>query len=318
MKHLRGWILRGLMAAAICGVSASVAGASDPTAGSRDGIPVYQLQPDALPDVHDGTLADWLDLVPGPSLTDRDFVNILSDEELDTTDMSAVVYLGWMQTPPRLYVGVRRIDDKHLNEYTGAAPDQLADHDGVELMVDGDRSGGVYKIRDHEVEHTREEVLLSEQAQAQKYCALATSPDGRSLALKGVGDLSRRWATALPYADSGGAEFPSAGSGRDTTIIEIYVTPWDSLHYEGYAASLASDLRVGCRIGLQIALPDYDDSPGTWNGLYTIFGGKPSDLRADDWVDAVLVQCSGMSCGGDGSTAVPASLSWGRMKSVGR
>ena len=42
---------------------------------SQAQIPIYELSEDALPDIHDGSLADWAHLVPGPSLSTPDFVD---------------------------------------------------------------------------------------------------------------------------------------------------------------------------------------------------------------------------------------------------
>ena len=47
-------------------------------------FPIYEIPTVDLPDVHDGTLEDWEDIVPGASVTDADFAS--------SVDLDDVIY----------------------------------------------------------------------------------------------------------------------------------------------------------------------------------------------------------------------------------
>ena len=73
--------------------------------------------PDSLlPDLHDGTLADWERLFAVPVLTDSDFVslNIGDGAPIGAPDLSARIYLGWHRSTNRLYAAIERLDDAYV------------------------------------------------------------------------------------------------------------------------------------------------------------------------------------------------------------
>jgi hypothetical protein len=177
-------------------------------------------------------------------------------------------------------------------------------HDSIQLMVDGDHSGGAYVIRGGTVPDKKtdpeayeayvEEVRLADNLQAQKYQAIAVALDQRHLRLNGSVDLRKPWATQPPYGDGLGTQDPSP---PQRSLVELYVTAWDSLNYHGAEYSQPSRLRPGGVIGLQVAVIDYDQDSRDWDGFYTVNGGRPSDYEADSWLEAVLLPRDGGSTG---------------------
>lgn len=289
---------------------------------SADPIPIYELASEALPDVRDGTVADWLELVPGPSLTTADFRDAAwrAGEPIESGD-EVRVYLGWNAALARIYVAVERSDDFSIDNYMGSGTgDDMTLHDSIQLMVDGDHSGGGYVIRGGTVPDKKtdpeayeayvEEVLLAEDLQAQKYQAIAVALDQRHLCLSGPADLRKPWATQPPYGDGLGTQDPSA---PQRTLVELYVTAWDSLNYHGAEYSRTSRLRPGGMIGLQVAVIDYDQDSRDWDGFYTVNGGRPSDYEADSWLEAVLLPRDGGSTGSG-----IAAGGWGWIKDLRR
>ena len=60
-------------------------------------FPVYELATFDLPDLHDGTLEDWEDVLPGTSLTHDDFapLNVSDGAGIDPADLAYRTFMAW-------------------------------------------------------------------------------------------------------------------------------------------------------------------------------------------------------------------------------
>ena len=76
--------------------------------------PIYELPTSDLPDLHDGTLEDWEESVPGSSLDHTYFVPVGGDGIVDPEDLAVRFFLAWHYATGRIYVGAERIDDVYL------------------------------------------------------------------------------------------------------------------------------------------------------------------------------------------------------------
>ena len=208
------------------------------------------------------------------------------------------LWLGWNETNNRLYLAAERTDDVYINEYGGGAPATVWQYDSVEFMVDGDHSGGQYNFNNSET-MTDEEKARNQNSQAQKWNAIFDAPDG---AHSGVSGPSRGL-NSTPLSDGGGG---STGGGPTLSILEIYVTPYDDIIFADQDGSRATDLEAGNIIGLQIAMPDFDEEPREYRGYHTLSGQAATFRFAERFVDARLV-------GADAATSV-ADMSWARIK----
>ena len=132
-------------------VAQSDATEARPKVGSLDdavyGVPhVYAGQLD----LHDGSIEDWYALGLSPNFTGADLVPTAASgtgARMSPPDLSVTVFLAWSQHPPRLYAAIQSSDDVYVNAYDGAQAHEMWRYDGVQLMVDGDHSGGEYHCR---------------------------------------------------------------------------------------------------------------------------------------------------------------------------
>ncbi|MFA6109691.1 MAG: hypothetical protein WDA75_13070 [Candidatus Latescibacterota bacterium] len=284
---------------------------------------VYELPTGDLPDVHDGSIAEWEYLVPNASLTIYDFAQMVgitgtlgSDDLLSADDLAAQVYLGWNGDTQRLYFAIERVDDVYINAFDGTGPlgpaSGVYNQDSAEFLVDGDHSGGEYGAYwDCSGTDATEECFESSQQQAQQYQLIAQSLDDRLIYLV---NQRKDWASLLPWADAGGAQ---AGEAPNHSVIEGYVTPWDELSLEGPERSRASQLAAGRFIGFQVSLLDFDEQPGKLHAYFTVEGQSEAWHLADRFVDGLLLSCPDGDCSqAQGSAVVPDS--WARIKATFR
>jgi hypothetical protein len=304
MKKSFVMMLAGLLVVALSGI-----------AGAHIGTmiyPIYELSTADLPDLRDGTLQDWQDVLPGASLDQNAFapLNVGDGAGINPADLAYRVFFAWNSADQRLYMAIERVDDVYINTYAGGDLTNLWQFDSIEFMVDGDHTGGAYNGFSAE-EYSAEEIKLLTNYQAQQFVAIAEAPDNRLLGYQGNG---QGWVTLPPYADAGGFSF---GESPNTSVIEMAVTPWDELNWQGPAQSKASALYADKIIGFQISVPDFDKGcascdPGGYHGFHTL-SGQPNTWRlAENFVDGQLVPCTGGDCG-QGPTAVQ-SDSWARIK----
>ena len=252
-------------------------------------------------DLFDADISDWEDVVGDASLTPEDFFadpDVGDGAQYNPADMDYRVWLGWNETNNRLYLAAERTDDVYINEYSGGAPATVWQYDSVEFMVDGDHSGGQYNFGNSET-MTDEEKARNQNSQAQKWNAIFDAPDGRILGYPGRAE----WLNSVPLSDGGGG---SVGGGPTVSILEIYVTPYDDIIFADQEGSVATDLEAGNIIGLQIAMPDFDEEPQKYRGYHTLSGQAATFRFAERFVDAQLV--------GAGDATAVADRSWARIK----
>lgn len=299
MKKSFVMMLAGLLVVALSGM-----------AGAHIGTviyPMYELATADLPDLRDGTLQDWEDVLPGSSLDHNAFapLNVADGAAINPADLAYRVFFAWSSAEQRIYMAIERVDDVYINTYAGGDLTNLWQFDCVEFMIDGDHTGGAYNGFSAE-EYTAEEIKLLTNYQAQQYPAIAEAPDGRQLGYQGSG---QGWVTVPPFGDAGGFSF---GESPNTSVIEMAVTPFDELNWQGPQLSKRSDLFANKIVGFQISVPDFDAAAGAYHGFHTL-SGQPNTWRlAEMFVDGELVPCTGGDCGA-GPTAVQ-SDSWARIK----
>ena len=270
--------------------------------------PIYEIPQHELPDLYDGSLNEWEDFLPGASLDFLDFGSNaqVADAHVDPNDLAFRVFLGWSDVEQRIYIGVERYDDVYINTYDGGGMMQMWRHDGLEVMIDGDHSGGQY--RNWSGDYGEEELLHLWDGQAQRYFMLPESPDGHLICSD---NEYQEWATHPPWAEVGGAQ---RGDAPSVATIEAAITPWDDLHWKGPEYSTPSPLFAGKYIGFQIVVGDFDAEPGKHSGYYSVAAEAPLAIDSSTFVDGVLLSYA------DGAWHEPESVSavrqdsWGRIK----
>jgi hypothetical protein len=276
--------------------------------------PLYELPTDELPDLYDGTLADWEDVLPGTSLTHDDFAPLAVGDGagIDPADLAYRIYMAWNSADQRVYFCIERIDDVYINTYEGGSPENIWKYDGAELMLDGDHTGGDYNGFNADEVGGEEQKKLLTGFQAQQYTMIPESPDGHIL---GNNTSATGWVTQLPWAEAGGF---AEGEAPTTSVIESAWTPWDELNWQGPEYSLRSSLVADRIIGFQVSVMDWD-VVDQYHGFHTLSGLANTWRMADNFVDGELVGCDYSDCGSApipiDQTAVQAE-SWGRIKAT--
>jgi hypothetical protein len=275
-------------------------------------FPVYELSTGELPDLRDASLADWEDVLGGVSWTHDDFAPLaVSDGAgIDPADLAYRSFMAWHYPTQTIYICVERVDDVYINTYPGGAPQDLWKNDGLELMIDGDHSGGDYAGWSAD-DLGEETAKLLYGYQAQQYVLVPESPDGKYVGHNGS---ASGWATDPPWGDAGGTAF---GEAPTTSIMEAYVTPWDELNWQGPTMSKRSLLEPERIIGFQISVMDWD-VVGTYHGFHTLSGLASTWRMADNFVEGELIGCDYDDCSGGTGDINPAveSESWGRIKAT--
>ena len=272
-------------------------------------FPLFEIPTGDLPDLHDGTLEDWEDVLPGTSLDHNDFapLNVSDGAGINPEDLAYRAFMAWHSASQTLLMAIERVDDVYVNTYEGGDLTGLWRFDSIEFMVDGDHTGGAYNAFSAD-EYTEDERKLLTNFQAQQYVAIAESPDGRTLGYQGSG---QGWVTLPPWADAGGF---ASGESPNTSVIELQVTAWDELNWQGPELSRRSNLVAGGIIGFQISVPDFDTEAGAYHGFHTL-SGQPNTWRlAENFVDGELVGCDIGDCGSAPTPTAVAEYSWGRIK----
>lgn len=55
-------------------------------------VPIYELAPQQIPDLHDGSLSDWAEELPNAALTHLDFSN---PSQIGADDLAFRIFLAW-------------------------------------------------------------------------------------------------------------------------------------------------------------------------------------------------------------------------------
>jgi len=275
--------------------------------------PIYELPTADLPDLHDGTLEDWEEVLPRASLDHNDFVSwgdggpTTPGPPIDPDDLAFRVFLAWHSASQRIYVAVERLDDVYL-----------AGEGGAQLMIDGDHSGGQFWFFEEDGYSEAERELLWE-SQAQTY-SVSPEREGAGARLY-PGGSDRMWVADGPWADAGAFE---QGEGPNYSVVECTITAWDDLDWRGPEASTRSVLEAGKIIGFQVRIFDMDVAD-RFGGAYVLalstvqFWSEDRSWAHDgfsgNFVDGELIPCHTGDCGSapPGVSAVKMD-SWARIK----
>ncbi|NKB68092.1 MAG: hypothetical protein GKR89_13605 [Candidatus Latescibacteria bacterium] len=261
-------------------------------------VPVLEFAPDQVPDVHDGSLADWErawgGLEPAYTKSDARPLNTAADFGLHPLDLEFNWYFGWSAAANRLYFAAQVFDDIYLRPEGLDIESHAFFYDSLELMVDGDHSGGWYSgftARSYPGEVSPAEDSLMTNLQAQHYSLFPPWPRPAGIAAYSHG---AGWVDRPPYAEVGGGVVPGAAAAgslakRTQYLVEGYVTVWDSLVWHSPDESRPSQLAPGRIVGVQISVSDCDTQPGNCHGYFTLAGAQNAWRHAFQFVDVELV-----------------------------
>lgn len=257
-------------------------------------------------DLHDGFVTDWLEVVGEPTVSARDFIGSAQDP----FSIDFRVWLAWHAATDRIYVAVEWIDDHYVtnwehpgNLYRGRSRFGLRGDGSVMFGVDGDLSGG--GLSNASVPHqtqfaTQAEYLLAVNQEEQIYFAFASPPDdGPRVAMWNMPDWETDWPFHPPYSDGGGGRFSEAPT---VTVLEFYVTAFDSFVWNDASASIVSDLHPDKRIRVNVMVYD-TDSPTDGSAMGSLFWLPGNDALLLGRQSAIVPETVDLS-----------DATWGRVK----
>ena len=278
-------------------------------------IPVYEIPTSDIPDLHDGTLEDWDDIVPGPSLTHKDFGTGWANEYIvDAGDLAFRIFLAWHLGTQRLYGAIEMVDDVYFNRGTFVNYDYswLYHSDCWELLVDGDHSGGAFfppSFRSSQDLYSLHPDLMM--VEAQRYTAVA-EPIGSELNSQRLGLFYYQmdaWFLHPPYADAGGHV---TDEQPVVSVSEISVTLWDKLDVRSAEKSVATTLSPDQIVGFDVFVFDWD---GGKEGEGFLIFGDGNVANANGFKDGILMPCFRDDCSrGEATPSAIETDSWGRIK----
>ena len=300
------WLVAATAGFFLVGVSATLGHVGDRV------YPFYEITEELREtiDLTDGSIEDWKQVGP-PSLTLLDFFiwenpNFSNISQRNPSDLDIQIWLGWMKSPPRIYLASIRADNDYVNEY----PDIVGEmdiHDSITLGIDGDHSGGQLFGYGSEPEET----LVIHNKQAQLYFALPEVPEGRNVQLNG----SRWWESVVwpiepPFSVGGGAV---AGENPTVSVTEFYVTPFDLFVYTSLEESVESELYAGKTIGFRLYVSDVEPKPIMYQAIYDL-QSDPSSGPYMEFSDGLLLGADDMRGQDVGDGSVVRGDSWARIK----
>ena len=285
--------------------------------------PILEITEEARIDLRDGIVDDWGELIGEPTFTALDFTVFESHRQdaltkaYDPSDLDFRIWLGWGQTPPRIYVAAIFSDNAFVGPDSEEISSVVGGHqDHMYLKVDGDHDGAPRIDRTRRTWGTDDDSGIWEQA-AQMYHAFSIPADRPHIALRFVElvfEEDHQWWSYPPYGDGGGSV---SGENPVFWVVEFYVTPFDMLIRKEPESSVVSDLFPGKIIGFQFEVWDFDDHDASQDyaaALYTL--GDHSGLTVRDvfndaasWMDGILI---GDEAGDPGS--VVKTDSWALIK----
>lgn len=260
---------------AACIAACSVAGALErPDVEFK----IFQFPQDMMPRI-DGQTGDW-DIVPDNySIGIDQLVDTMYGVKTNPGDKDITVRVGWVDGLNRLYFLVEAYDDYWDFE----APD--LHNDILELVVDGDLSGGGFLPRYHPADSllTRwDKYSMFHGVHAQNYHIFLPAEGKQWSMIWGC----QPWIHHFPHANAAYSYDFKHGESGDL-VLEFWITPFDYAPHEGPERSVASTLTENKTIGLSWSLLEYDGTHDTgrfkafWNLSHkSSMLGNASDLCA--------------------------------------
>ena len=261
----------------------------------------------------DESVEEWYELVGEPTMSLIDFQYNNTDLP-DPSSLDFRIWIAWHDDPVRIYLAFSASDDVHINS------DGWGSDIEITFAVDADHSGG--GDSDPSLEEAE-----GTWGGAQQYTAFSHMDSGEptlyplytSSSKYGSGyvhDTSDdSWTVLPPYGD---AVSHVAGENPTISLIELYVTPYDS--WGGYDTgpqdAVVSDLKAGQVIGFATIVGDRDTETSSYNLMPEAvrsdnpYGDIIAHYRADAYLDGLLLPAAGTETEG---SAVQSS-SWGMIK----
>ena len=251
--------------------------------------------------VVDGDLSDWTGVDESFGIDTGQFVDLVSDVEVDEEDFSVRLWVGWSEAENRLYIAARVLDDIHQIDRPAGAAILMWQDDDMEVFVDADHSGGQFADFS---ELSAAEQLRRNGAEASHFVVAGPPPDEDFLLNFSAAD----WYSLEDGPFTAAAYRFQAGAGGLTAIeYEMMLVPYDRVDVGAEFQSIRHDMEPGEVLGFNVHFNDFDRDSEVWEAVWSLSGGQNAFRLSERFSDLQLMQAE------TGPTAVR-DLSWGRIK----
>ena len=250
---------------------------------------VFQFPTDQIPRI-DGDASDWAVVPEAYAIKMDQFVDDgRRDRVPDPKNLDVKIRVGWVKGLNRLYVLYEAYD----NYWDFAGPG--LHNDTLELIVDGDASGGPLLPPGANRSFTAEKVGAPAAARDERISAAeahwaiqgAHAQNYHIFTPAAAKDWCMAWNAAtwtkeFPWANAKSRyDFKPGEPGKLT--LEFWITPFDYAGAEGPARAIESVLRENKIIGLSFIVIDYDDVKARGNnGFWTLSRHRTSYGHASE------------------------------------
>lgn len=241
-------------------------------------FPVFQFPADAIPRV-DGEAGDWAMVPDSYAIRAAQFTDDTGRyPAADPANLDFTLKVGWVRGLNQLYFLYEATDDC----WDFAQPD--LHNDTLEIVLDGDASGGLLVGKKSEGMFTAEEAGVPTAATLadprislpeSNWAVQGTHAQNYHIFTPAVGKdwclawNAATWTKELPYANAVTRHTLQPGKGGKL-VLEFWLTPFDYAGAEGPQRAVASVLRENKILGLGIIVIDYDEPAGKKRGFWRL------------------------------------------------
>ena len=263
-------------------------------------FPAFGFPQGAFP-VVDGDLSDWAGVDDAFAIDTAQFVDLVSDAEVDGGDFSARLWVGWSDTENRLYMAARVLDDVHQIDRPSGSAILMWQDDDMEVFVDADHSGGQFADFS---DLSAAEQLRSNGTEANHFVIAGPPPDQDFF----LGFSAADWYSRHDGPFSAAAyRFEGDVDGLTAINYEMMLVPYNRIDVGAEFQSIGHDLAPGEVLGFNVHFNDFDQNPTVFEAVWSLSGGQNSFRLSERFSDLRLMESD------PGPTAVR-DRSWGRIK----
>jgi hypothetical protein len=263
-------------------------------------FPAFGFPQGAFP-VVDGDLSDWAGVDDAFAIDTAQFVDLVSDAEVDGEDFSIRLWVGWSDTENRLYMAARVLDDVHQIDRPSGAAVLMWQDDDMEVFVDADHSGGQFADFS---DLSAAEQLRSNGAEANHFVIAGPPPDQDFF----LGFSAADWYSQHDGPFSAAAyRFQGDVDGLTATNYEMMLVPYNRIDVGAEFQSIGHDLTAGEVLGFNVHFNDFDQNSTVFEAVWSLSGGQNSFRLSERFSDLRLMES-------DPDPTAVRDRSWGRIK----
>ena len=214
-------------------------------------FPAFPFPPGATPLVN-GDLSDWIGIDETFGIDSSDLVDVVANADVDESDFSVRMWVGWSDTENRLYIAARVLDDIHQIDRPAGAAILMFQDDAMEVFIDADHSGGQFADFP---DLSAAELFRRNGTEASHFAMAGPPPDDDffvNYSAAGWYSLDDGPFTAAAYS------FQADVGGLTAIDYEMMLVPYDRIDVGAEFQSIRHDLEAGEVLGFNVRFSDFD------------------------------------------------------------